>query len=67
VLNAPELAEERADPFIYFANVIRGNIPMAQWDPSAPATNEMVVRILEAARESARSGKTIIWKEYYKE
>jgi hypothetical protein len=47
--------------------VIRGNIQMDTYDLSAPANNEIVIKILEAARESARSGKTVVWKEHYKE
>jgi len=47
------------DPFSYFAGVIRGNIHMTDYDPYSLKNNIMVVRILDAARESARTGKTI--------
>lgn len=59
---AAPLPTDRNDPFIYFKNVIRGNIEMNTYDPSAPATNEMVVKILDAAKRSAETGKTIFFK-----
>ena len=64
---APALPNDRNDPFIYFANVIRGNIIMRPYDLSAPANNEMVVKILEAAKLAAITGKTVVWKELYKQ
>ena len=63
---AKALPLERNDPFIYFKNVIRGNIVMQQYDLSAPANNEIVVRILEAAKYAAATGKTVVWNEFYK-
>jgi len=65
-LTASPLNTDRNDPFVYFANVIRGNITMSKYDLSAPATNEMVIKILDAAKQSAKTGKTIVWDEYYK-
>ncbi len=62
---APALQQDRNDPFAYMARVIRGEIKMSAYDLSAPATNEMVVKILEAARVSAKTGKKVIWNEYY--
>lgn len=47
------------DPFAYFADVIRGKITVPENGVYALATNVTVVRILEAARESARTGKTV--------
>jgi len=47
------------DPFTYFTDVIRGNISMTGYDQYSPENNVMVVRILDAARESAKTGKTI--------
>lgn len=63
---ADPLPADRNDPFIYFANVIRGKIKMNNYDLSSPGTNEIVVKILDAARQSSKTGKTIVWKEYYK-
>lgn len=63
---APPLADDRRDPFVYFANVVRGAIKMNPRDLSGPENNETVVRILEAAKQSASTGKTIVWKEFNK-
>lgn len=65
-LTASVLSNDRNDPFVYFANVIRGKIKMNKYDPSSVETNDIVVKILDAARQSARTGKTITWNEYYK-
>lgn len=66
MLIASPVADDRNDPFVYFVNVIRGNIRMNQYDLSSLETNEIVVKILDAARESAKTGKTIVWADYYK-
>ncbi len=60
---APPLVSGSNDPFIYFANVVRGNIKMEKYDVSAPANNEVVMKILEAAKQSAKTGKTVLWKD----
>ncbi len=60
-INAPALPKNRNDPFVYFANVINGSIQMKPFDLSSPKNNEMVIRILDAARNSARTGKTVTW------
>lgn len=65
-LSAKALPEERNDPFIYFKNVIRGSIKPAMYDLSTAANNEIVVKILEAAKTSAKTGKRILWNEFYK-
>jgi predicted dehydrogenase len=50
------------DPFTYFAGVIRGKIIMADYDPYSLENNLMVVKILDAAKESAKTGKTVEFK-----
>ena len=65
-LKAEPLAADRNDPFIYFANVIRGKIKLLPTDMSSLENNETVVKILEAAKVSAKTGRTIIWKEFFK-
>jgi len=47
------------DPFSYFADVINGKIKMTDSDLYSLENNVMVVRILDAARESAKTGKTV--------
>src|SRR6188768_1142753 len=66
ILIASTLSNDRNDPFVYFANVIRGKIKMNKYDLSSAETNDIVVKILDAARQSAKTGKTISWNEYYK-
>lgn len=63
---ADNLPAERNDPFIYFKNVIEGKIKPAPYDLSSERNNEMVVKILEAAKASAKTGKLVVWKEFYK-
>jgi predicted dehydrogenase len=47
------------DPFSYFADVISGKVKMTKYDPYSLSNNAVVVKILDAARESAKTGKTI--------
>lgn len=47
------------DPFSYFAGVIRGRIKMRNFDPYSIENNMIVVKILDAARESAKTGESI--------
>jgi predicted dehydrogenase len=49
------------DPFSYFADVLRGKITMTKYDPYSLENNIKVVKILEAARQSAETGKTVIF------
>ena len=63
---AEDLPVNSRDPFIYFANVVRGKIKMDTYDLSAPANNEMVIKILEAAKHAAKTGKSVVWKEFFK-
>ena len=48
------------DPFSYFADVIKGKIKMKNYDLYSLENNIMVVKILDAARESAKTGKTVL-------
>ena len=47
------------DPFAYLAAVVRGEITLKSTDLSSLQNNLIVVEILEAARKSARDGKTV--------
>ncbi len=47
------------DPFSCFADVLKGKITLKNYDLYSLENNLMVVKILEAARESAKTGKTI--------
>jgi len=48
------------DPFSYFADVLRGKIQIPKKGTYSLENNLMVVRILDAARESAKTGKTVV-------
>lgn len=47
------------DPFSYFAAVVRGDIVVKDSDLSSLSNNITVIKILDAARTSAETGKTI--------
>ncbi|MBD0376136.1 MAG: Gfo/Idh/MocA family oxidoreductase [Flavisolibacter sp.] len=47
------------DPFSYFADVVRGKIQVPVNGLYSLENNVQVVRILEAARQSAKTGKTV--------
>ncbi len=47
------------DPFTYFADLIRGKIVLQPFDLYSLENNLLVVEILEAAKRSAESGKTV--------
>lgn len=56
------LAERPApydDPFAYLAAVVQKKITPASFDPSSLENNLLVVEILDAARESARTGRRV--------
>ena len=50
------------DPISYFVDVIRGKIKMQKNSLYSLENNRTVVRILDAARESAKTGKTVYLK-----
>jgi predicted dehydrogenase len=60
-ITANPLADGLNDPFSYLAAVIRGRTKPAPFDLSSPENNGIVVRILDAAKLSAKTGKTIPW------
>jgi predicted dehydrogenase len=49
----------RDDPFAFLSAVVRGQMQLERVDPSALESNLTVMEILDAARESARSGRTV--------
>lgn len=54
---------EAKEPFNYFANVIRGKCKVEATDLSSLENNLIVVKILDAAKQSAAEGKTIEFKK----
>jgi len=61
MIDLSPLPHERADVFAYLAAVVNGKINPGK-DLSSLPVNEIVVEILSAANESAKSGKTIYLK-----
>lgn len=62
-LDFPLLEKPFHDPFSYFAAVIRNEIKVASTDLSSLENNMIVVEILDAAKRSAREGRTITLKQ----
>ncbi|ESQ75500.1 Gfo/Idh/MocA family protein [Asticcacaulis sp. AC402] len=50
------------DPFAWFSAVVSGEVRPDAFDPGSLENNLIVMEILDAARESARSGKTVTFK-----
>ncbi|MBL7700181.1 MAG: Gfo/Idh/MocA family oxidoreductase [Chitinophagaceae bacterium] len=50
------------DPFSYFVDVINGKIKIPKYGPYSLENNLRVVQILDAARESAKTGKTVMFR-----
>jgi predicted dehydrogenase len=55
----PSEVNVHQDPFTYFANVISKKVIMPEHGLYSLPNNITVMRILEAAKESARTGKTV--------
>lgn len=53
------ISKPEHDPFIYLAALVRGEVTVKPADLSALENNMIVMEILEAAKESASTGKTI--------
>lgn len=53
------------DPFAYFAAVVRGDVIVKDGDLASLPTNMTVMRILDAASRSAKSGKTVTLAELH--
>lgn len=51
------------DPFCYFADVIMGKIKVAKYSVYSLENNLRVVEILDAARQSAKTGKSVSLKD----
>ncbi|WP_246581320.1 Gfo/Idh/MocA family protein [Echinicola shivajiensis] len=51
-----------SNPFIYFENVIKGKVELAPYSLYSLENNLMVVEILEAAKQSAATGRAVMLK-----
>ena len=62
---APSLETGYDDPFAYLAYVVRSEAQVPPFSPSSLENNLLVMKILEAAKHSSQSGKTVIWNEHF--
>jgi predicted dehydrogenase len=58
-INLPEMPSPHNDPFAYLAAVVNREIAVPSFGLYSLENNLLVVEILEAARKSARAGKTV--------
>ena len=56
----PEETGTYTSPFLYFADMIRGRLKVPRYGLYSLENNLLVVRILEAARESAQTGRRVV-------
>jgi len=61
VVKPTPLPEKENEPFAYFANLINGNLSISPYDLASLENNLIVVKILDAARKSAREGRTVVF------
>jgi predicted dehydrogenase len=60
VMKIPSSKTPFTEAFSFFASAIKGDIEIQPTDLSSPEVNLIVVEILEAAKESHRTGKAVI-------
>lgn len=60
----PSLAAPYNEPFSYFAAAVRGEIKVSEKDLASLKNNLLVVKILDAARESAKTQKNVLLSTY---
>ena len=63
---APPLTKGLHDPFALLQKVVKEDYQLSTYDLSALENNRIVMQILEAAKFSANTGKTVVWKEFFK-
>ncbi len=64
---APELPHGFHDPFALLHKVVLKGYLLPANDLSGTENNQIVMQILEAARHSADTGKTILWNDFFKD
>jgi predicted dehydrogenase len=66
ILKASPLPVDVNDPFAFLAKVVRLNYIPAPNDLTSLENNLIVMQILEAAKESAKTGESVNWDDFYK-
>jgi predicted dehydrogenase len=64
-LKAKPLSKGIHDPFAFFTKVIKDNYIIEPFSPSSLENNKIVIQILDAAKYAAKTGRTVVWDEYY--
>jgi predicted dehydrogenase len=59
-IQSPAVEKPLHDPFAYFAAVVRGEVKMTPYEAGSLENNLIVVDILEHAKISAQTGKTVM-------
>ena len=64
-ITSSESANQIKDPFTYLHRVVKENYREPPFNLSSIENNKIVVQILQAAKRSAETGQTILWKDLY--
>ena len=64
-MTAEPLPKGHDDPFALLQKVVQEDYQLMPYDVSSLENGKMVVQILELAKESAKTGKTILWKDKF--
>lgn len=64
-MRAQPLPKGVHDPFAYLYQVVRLGMPIDSFAVSSLENNLIVTQILEAAKHSAQTGKTVVWKDFF--
>lgn len=62
---APDLPQGVHDPFAFLQKVVQEGYDIPKYDLSSLENNRIVMQILEAAKVSAKTGKTVQWNELF--
>lgn len=66
-LVAAPLPQGTHDPFALLQKVVKENYQLTPYDVSSLENNMVVMKILEAAKHSAKTGETVLWETFFKE
>ncbi|MEL6917061.1 MAG: Gfo/Idh/MocA family oxidoreductase [Bacteroidota bacterium] len=64
-LEASPLSQGIHDPFALLQKVVKENYTLSSFNVSSLENNMIVMQILEAAKHSAKTGKTITWDAFF--
>lgn len=64
-LKANPLPKGIHDPFSFYAKVIKENYLVEPFSPSSMENNKVVIQILEAAKQSAKTGRAVVWDAFF--